>query len=77
MAELAPYTDASFKVQFRTSLPTGDEARPQREEEHAALLNRIKAAVHAAIESSQTPGWEVALVEESTYAAAGSAKRAE
>lgn len=77
MAELAPYTDATFKVQFRTSLPTGEESRLEREQEHAALLNRIKAAVHAAIESSQAPGWEVALVEESTFAAAGSAKPVE
>jgi hypothetical protein len=76
MAELAPFTDATFKVQFRTSLPTGEDTRQEREQEHAALLNQIKAAVHAAVESSQTPGWEVALVEEATYAAAGSSKPA-
>jgi hypothetical protein len=74
MTELAPFTDATFKLQFRTSLPTGEDARQEREQEHAALLNRIKEAVHAAIDSSQTPGWEVALIEESTYAAAGSSR---
>jgi hypothetical protein len=77
MAELAPYTDATFKLQFRTSLPTGEESRQEREQEHADLLSRIKAAVHAAIESSQEPGWEVVLVEEATYAAAGSSKPSE
>jgi hypothetical protein len=74
MPELAPFTDATFKVQFRTSLPTGEADREVREQEHAALLNHIKEALHTAIESEQTPGWEVALVEESTFAAPGSAK---
>jgi hypothetical protein len=74
MAEMAPFTDATFKVQFRTALPTGDEDREAREGEHAALLNQIKEALHAAIDSSRTAGWEVALVEEASFAAPGSAR---
>lgn len=64
MAEMSVFAEASFKVQFRTSLPTGDDDRNAREKEYDALLKRVQGAVHDGVAGSEAQGWEVVLVED-------------
>jgi hypothetical protein len=66
MAEMSVFAEASFKVQFRTSLPTEENDRSARQNEYAALLKQIQGAVHDGVTHTRAPGWEVVLVEDET-----------
>ena len=40
MAEMSVFAHASVKVQFRTQLPTEGEARLERQQEYARMLDQ-------------------------------------
>jgi hypothetical protein len=66
MPDQSVFARASFKVQFRTTLPTHSAERSERQHEYAALLNQVRTALRDGIAHSHTQGWEVVLIEDSS-----------
>ena len=52
-------------LQFRTSLPAGEEDRLDRQREFAEMLKQLRDVVKEGLKECERPGWEVVVLEAS------------
>ena len=65
MGEMSVFGNATFKIQFKTSLSTNEEDRVARQSEYAAMLDQVRATIQEAVgKATAREGWQVVIVQE-------------
>jgi hypothetical protein len=65
MSEFNVFARANVTLQFRTSLPAGEEDRLDRQREFAEMLKQLRDVVKEGLKECERPGWEVVVLEAS------------
>jgi hypothetical protein len=65
MSEFTVFARANVTLQFRTSLPAGEEDRLERQREFSELLHQLRELIKEGLKDCQRPGWDVVVLEAS------------